>query len=261
MKLKLDENGNVVLQNGMPVWVDGDGKEIAYDVPKLVNDLRTANGESAGRRKELESLTAKMAAFEGLDPEKAKAALETVANLDAGSLVTAGKVEELKAQIAKSWESKLVDVEKTLKENLSQAEAKLADKNANIRKLLIRGVFDQSKFLSEKTLLPPDLAFDSFGKHFDVEETESGFKVVAKVNGEPIFSRVNPGNHATPEEALETIIESYQFKDRILRAPDGGSGTHPGAGVGGGRTMARAAFDALPPAQKAQTVKDGIQIV
>ena len=38
----------------------------------------------------------------------------------------------------------------------------------------------------------------------------------------------NPfGTFAAPEEALEAIIDKYPMKDRILKAPDGGSGSHP----------------------------------
>mgnify|MGYP001057814548 CR=1 FL=1 len=74
MKLKLDENGHVVLKDGFPVWVADDGTEIAYNVPDLVNKISAVNGESAGRRKEIDALTAKLKEFEGIDPEKAKAA-------------------------------------------------------------------------------------------------------------------------------------------------------------------------------------------
>jgi hypothetical protein len=31
MKLKLDANGNVVVENGMPVYIHDDGKEIPFD--------------------------------------------------------------------------------------------------------------------------------------------------------------------------------------------------------------------------------------
>ena len=34
MKLKLDENGHVVVENGMPVYVHEDGKEIPFDATK-----------------------------------------------------------------------------------------------------------------------------------------------------------------------------------------------------------------------------------
>ena len=70
MKLKLDEKGQVVLENGLPVWVADDGKEIAYDVPRLVGDLSRVNSESAGRRKDIEALNEKLKALEGIDPAK-----------------------------------------------------------------------------------------------------------------------------------------------------------------------------------------------
>ena len=57
MKLKLDENGHVVLKDGFPVWVADDGTEIAYNVPDLVNKISAVNAESAGRRKDIDALT------------------------------------------------------------------------------------------------------------------------------------------------------------------------------------------------------------
>ena len=32
MKLKLDANGNVVVENGMPVYIHDDGKEIPFEI-------------------------------------------------------------------------------------------------------------------------------------------------------------------------------------------------------------------------------------
>lgn len=43
MKLKLDENGHVVVKDGFPVWVAEDGAEIAYNVPDLVNKISAVN--------------------------------------------------------------------------------------------------------------------------------------------------------------------------------------------------------------------------
>ena len=57
MKLKLDENGHVVVKDGFPVWVAEDGAEIAYNVPDLVNKISAVNAESAGRRKDIDALT------------------------------------------------------------------------------------------------------------------------------------------------------------------------------------------------------------
>ena len=70
MKLKLDENGHVVVKDGFPVWVAEDGAEIAYNVPDLVNKISAVNAESAGRRKDIDALTSQLKAFDGIDPEK-----------------------------------------------------------------------------------------------------------------------------------------------------------------------------------------------
>ena len=80
MKLKLDENGHVVVKDGFPVWVAEDGAEIAYNVPDLVNKISAVNAESTGRRKDIDALTCQLKAFDGIDPEKAKAAVDERTN-------------------------------------------------------------------------------------------------------------------------------------------------------------------------------------
>ncbi|MGX2950047.1 hypothetical protein ACWIUA_03935 [Ursidibacter sp. B-7004-1] len=105
MKLKLDENGHVVVQNGCPVYVYDDGKEVAYDVPQAVSKITALNAEAKKHREEKESVEAKLKAFEGIDdPAKAKKALETVKNLDDKKLIDAGEVEKVKAEMAKGYE-------------------------------------------------------------------------------------------------------------------------------------------------------------
>lgn len=236
MKLKLDENGHAALKDGFPVWVAGDGKEIAYDVPKLVGDLSRLNADAAARGKEADGLNAKLRLFEGLDPEKARAALETVANLDAGKLIDAGKVDDLKAEIKKSYDGKISDLEKALAKSQKDAADRLAAKETAIRTLLVRGIFDSSAFLKDKTVLPPDVAYASFGKHFEVREENGELKVVALMDGQPIYSRESPGTFAAPEEALEAIIGQYPMKDRVLKAPEGGSGSTGSASYASGGT-------------------------
>ena len=78
MKLKLDENGHVVLKDGFPVWVAEDGAEIAYNVPDLVNKISAVNAESAGRRKYIDALTSQLKAFDGIDPEKANIFIQSM---------------------------------------------------------------------------------------------------------------------------------------------------------------------------------------
>lgn len=81
---------------GLPVYVHDDNKEVGFDAPSASSRITALNAESAGRRTELAEAQAQLKKFEGIeDPEKAKAAVATVANLAAGDLVQAGKVDEI----------------------------------------------------------------------------------------------------------------------------------------------------------------------
>lgn len=238
MKVKTDDKGAVVLQNGLPVWVTDDNKEVAYDVPQMVADASRNTGTLESLRQENAALGDRLKAYDGLDPDKARAALDTVSNLDAGKLLDVGKVEELKAQVARSWESKVAELEKGLNAARADADAKLQAKEDAIRRLMVRGVFESSQYLKDKTVLTPDIAFDSFGKYFEVKDQNGELSVVATYKGQPVYSRAKPGTLASPEEALETLIEEYPLKDRILRPVPGGSDSRRSeAPTGGGKVI------------------------
>ena len=68
MKLKLDENGHVVVQDGKPVYVHDDGKEVAFDALQTVATITRLNGEAKTHREAKEQFEAQAKAFEGLDP-------------------------------------------------------------------------------------------------------------------------------------------------------------------------------------------------
>ena len=238
MKLKLDEKGAAVLQDGLPVWTTDDGKEVAYDVPQLVANASRYMGEMEGLRKENAALAEKLKQYDGLEPDKARAALEIAANLDAGKLLDLGKVEELKAQLARSWEGKVAEQDKAIAAIRADSEAKLKAKDDAIRRLMVRSIFDSSQFLKDRTFLTPDIAFDSFGKYFEVKEQNGELKLEAMFNGQPIYSKRKPGTVAESEEVLETLIDNYPLKDRILRPVPGGSDTRRSeAPVGNGKVI------------------------
>src|SRR5690349_21486790 len=99
MKLKLDDKNQVVVQDGKPVYVADDGKEVVFDYPATLATISRLNGEAKGHRERAEAAEAKAKIFEGIeDPVKAREALETVKNLDSKKLFDAGKVEEIKAE-------------------------------------------------------------------------------------------------------------------------------------------------------------------
>ncbi len=55
MKLKLDENGHVVVSDGKPVYVHDDGKEVAFDAVGTVATISRLNGEAKSHRERAEA--------------------------------------------------------------------------------------------------------------------------------------------------------------------------------------------------------------
>lgn len=71
MKLKLDENGQVVVVDGKPVYIHDDGKEIPFDAPQATQKIAQLNAEAKQHRLAKEEAEAKLTAFDGIDDAQA----------------------------------------------------------------------------------------------------------------------------------------------------------------------------------------------
>lgn len=253
MKLKtVTVEGKVYaeVQEGKPVFVHDDGKEIPFDAPQAMQTIAARNGEAKTNRERAETAEGQLKKFEGItDADAAKKALETVSNLDQKKLVDAGKVEEIKTAAIKAIEDKyapVVEENKKLKGDLHSE--------------MIGGSFARSKLISEKFLIPATMAQDTFGKHFTIE---SG-KIIAKDSaGNQVFSRKKPGEAADFDEALEIIVDGYSHKASILKGvnANGAGGEQGKEGQGGGKTIARADFDKLDHTAKSAKMAEGFSVV
>lgn len=246
MKLKLDEQGHVVVVDGKPVYTHDDGKDIPFDAPQAMGKITALNGESKTHRERAEKAEATVKAFEGLEPEAARKAIDTVSKLDQKTLVDAGKVDEVRAEITKVYDGRLADAKK--------ATEKL---EAELRSEKIGGSFARSKLIAEKLAIPVDMVEARFGSAFKIED---GRVVAYGTDGNKLFSRVRPGESADFDEALELLIEQYPNRDHILKSSGANGGGAQGGGNGGGtgkKQINRAAFDTLSPAQQQEHVKAG----
>ncbi|GAA2867397.1 hypothetical protein GGQ99_001299 [Aminobacter niigataensis] len=263
MKLKIvtvDGKTYAEVQDGKPVFVHDDGKEVAFDAPGTVATITRLNGEAKGHREAKEAAEGKLKAFEGIeDADAAKKALETFKNLDAGKLMEAGKVEELKAGIKKAAEESVAAANKANAEALA-AEKTRGDKlEAALNGEMIGGRFARSKFVTDKTTLPGPAAQKVFGEHFKIED---GKVVAFDAAGNKLFSRAKPGEIAEFDEAMEILVDQYPYKDSILKGTGGGSGAKPGNGGGqGGKTISRTEFEGLPHADRAAKIKEGVKVI
>jgi hypothetical protein len=245
MKLKLDADGHVVVQDGKPVY-EVDGKDVAFDAVATTATIDRITTESKGYKSRAQEAEGKLKAFDGIDdPKAAKDALAKVANWGDKELVEAGKVEEIKAAAIKAKD----DEYKPIVEKVATLEAALHGEK-------IGGSFARSKFIADKIAVPADIVQARFGNNFKLED---GNVVAYDASGNKLYSKSSPGNAAGFDEALELLVEAYPYKDSILRGTGGsGTGKPPGqGGTGSGKTMARSEFEKMPPADQMAKMKDG----
>lgn len=255
MKLKLDDAGHVVLSDGKPVYIHDDGKEVAFDAAGTVASIGRLNAEAKGHRERAEAAEAKLKPFEGIeDADAARKALETVANIKDGDLISAGKAEEIKAGAKKAAEEAVASAQKAHAEQLSAITGERDTYRDQLYAEKVGGAFARSKFVAEKVAVPPPMLEKSFGSNFKVED---GKLVPYDAAGNKLFSRIRPTELAEFDEAIEILIAADPYKDHILVGQVGGGG---GAGNGGGgsgkKEIRRADYDKLAPAEQATWGRD-----
>ncbi len=210
-----------VNEQGLPLYIHDDGKEVAHDAPQTVATISRLNGEAKTNRERYETAETSLKAFEGIeDPVAAKKALETLKNFDDKKLVDAGEVEKVKAEAIKAIEDKYAPIVQERDAFQSQ-----------LHNELIGGGFSRSKFIQDNIAVPVDMIQATFGKNFQIE---NGKVVAVGADGQKIYSRTRPGEVADFDEALESLVGGYPHKDSILKGnQSGGGGFQAG---GGGKT-------------------------
>ena len=238
LQLKTDDNGAVVLtDDGRPVFVWPDGREEGVDVPGMYEKIKSLGRENQKYREEGKGLKEKITLFKDIEDlaawkTEADEALKAVKNKE---VVDAEEFEKFKAGLKESYDTREKELEQSYRVKMDELTGALTDKDKSIRNLVVKGAFDRSQYISEKTVLPPDIAFATFGQFFEVEEQSGELKAVARnAKGDKIYSLANPGELASPEEAIAALINDYSYKDRILKGGHGGSGASGNLGSPGG---------------------------
>jgi len=244
---KLNAAGDgIELKDGNPIWVNADGSETTMGGDTITN-LR---GEAQRNRVRYETAENKLKDFEGLDPTKAREALDTLGKIDQKKLIDAGEVDKVRAQIGGEWQAKVDEANKA---------TELA--NARADSYLIDNAFKGSKFIGDKLTIPADMVQATFGKNFKVEE---GKIVAYDANGNKLASKNRAGEFANVDEALEQFVEGYASKDYILKGANnqgsGAGGGAPGGGAGK-RTYRRAEIDELTSSGQAAKVAQIMEVV
>lgn len=202
-KLKLDENGNVVLRDGKPVYVRDDGTEFVADVPSMHSKITELSQNVETQRRRAQSVEEK---FEGIDPDAAKAALAKVKDFGDSEMIKKGELDQLKAQMTEGYEAKLRERDERIE--------KLTGIN---RDAALRNAFASSKFIADNVVVPLDMVVSTFGGRFKVDP-ETGAVYSETKDGHRLMSTENPGEPAKFDEALKIIVDGYEHRDHILKA-------------------------------------------
>jgi len=120
----------------------------------------------------------------------------------------------------------------------------------------VGGSFARSKLIAEKLAIPADMVQARFGQNFKIEE---GRMVAYDAHGNKVYSRANPGELADFDEALDSLIEQYPYKDHILKSSGASGSGAQGNNQGGGnsKTLTKAQFSAMSPAERAKAFAGG----
>ena len=256
MKLKLNEQGAVVVQDGKPVYVYDDGQERAFDAAQTVQKISQLNSEAKGHREAKEAAEAKLKMFEGIeDGEAARKALEMMKNIDEGKLIAAGKVEEIKEAAKRTALEQVAQATRDAEAKFKAVSEQNATLTQQLNSHIIGGSFANSKYISEKMAVPHDIVQAMFANNFKVD---NGKLMALDKSGNPIFSATNHGEHADFDEALGMMVNAYPHKDSILKGSGaGGSGAKPGSGGGGDKTVSRQQFGQMSPTAQRDFMKGG----
>jgi hypothetical protein len=258
MKLKLDEQGHVVLTDGKPVYIAEDGKELAFDAAQMYGKVTSLTKEAGENRLRAETAEGKIKEFAGIEsPAAAIKALEMVKSLDEGKLVLAGKVDEIKAGVAKAFEGRIEELSRSYEGKVTDLTKRNGELEGTLYSEMVGGAFARSKFVSDKFAIPADLVRARFGSQFGIE---NGKIYAVDSAGQKLYSRSRPGELADFDESLDILVGGYEFKDQILKgsgAKGGGSqGVGNGGMQGGKKTISREAWQQLPPAEQAVAARE-----
>lgn len=245
IKLALDENGYVKVtedETPKPLYINDKGEEVPVDPPAMYQKIIELGTEAKTNREGLEEVQKKFSALDDVEDigdyvEKAKKAIEQVADFDDKDWMDVKKVESLKVQMKEAHSKELSQVKLQFEERDKGQEETIVRKNDQIRKLMVSNRFSNSPLFTgadPKTSMSPDVAEAFFGHHFKVEDDDkNGDAPVVRayfLNGDPVIS-ISPervGELANFDEAISILFDQYPNRDQYIR------GTGKGSGAGGG---------------------------
>ena len=230
-KLKMNADGNAVLKDGMPVFVDEEkGTEMPLDANVVFNKYHTLGEENKQWRLKHKEAETALKQFEGFDLETVKANLDAVERLKQVDMAKAGEFDKLKAEFQMLADKRLNESTQSYENKLKAIGEKAQNLESRLTKNTIKNHFLNSAFIKDNVAVPSDMIEAAFGYRFKVTEDD---KVIALgEDGSPMLSEKKLTEVADFEEALELMVKKYPHKDSILKSKQNSGGGMNSGGRG-----------------------------
>lgn len=208
---------------------DAEGKKTSDAEAKLLKDLMKYKTRAAELDKELQSAKEKVSAYEGVDLEKARAALAEQEDLERKRLEAKGDYDRLVKQMGERH-----GTEKTaLQQQIEEARRATSSLQQQVADLTVGNSFTSSKFVAEELTLTPTKARIIYGAHFEFKDGKVvGYDKPAGASDRTVLVDAT-GDTLDFEDALKKLIEVDPDKDTLIRSkvkPGAGSSTVPKVG-------------------------------
>lgn len=225
--------------------LDVDGIEDTSGLKSALEKERTARKTAEG---EIKALAKK---WEGLDADELRRLLEQLGGDKEAQLIKAGKLDEV---VAIRMEKASKAHEKALKE----ASDKVAASEARVGKFSQRVLDNEVRAAAGKAGLHVNAVDDAlFRARSMFVLNDEGEVVQLGKDGHPVMGK----DGKTPFSPGEWLDGMKETAPHWFPSGATGGGSTGGKGGAGGKTMRRADFEKLNPAERAATAKDGTKIV
>ncbi|CAO3459755.1 hypothetical protein [Azospirillum argentinense] len=201
-------------ENKEPEKKDPEKKDPEGEKKKPTDEEARLLKESMDRKKKIAELEEKLKAFEGLDPEGARAALKAQKDAEIAAAEKAGDFERVRRMMAEEH-----DKEKgALTGQIGERDGTIAELRQEIDRLTLGAAFNDSEFIADELVLTPKKTRQVYGDHFAIEDGRlvaydkpAGSRnrtLLVDASGEPLGF----------ETAIRRIVEGDPEKDKVLKS-------------------------------------------
>lgn len=191
----------------------GEGKPSDSEA-KLIKEVMDKKTKLKAAEEKVGTLEARLAQFDGIDPEAVRALLKQQKDAETAQLEAKGEWGRLKEQMVTQHTQEVG----TVKEQLSASQAEVSRLQGVIAELTVGNAFASSQFIKEDLTLPTSKVRVFYGNHFEFKDGQvvafdkpagaAERTMLVDAKGEPLKF----------EDALKKIVDGDPDRDQILKS-------------------------------------------